>query len=109
MRDTLRAEMMDWIGHELKTPVQSLGLASDLLNRQREDVDDSLGILIDTVRQDTERLRAVVRQFMDIAGMTPAMLRLYRARGAGRETGRVAGSISSDGQGEGAGTGSDAG
>ena len=53
MRDTLRAEMMDWIGHELKTPVQSLGLASDLLNRQREDVDDSLGILIDTVRQDT--------------------------------------------------------
>lgn len=80
MRDTLRAEMMDWIGHELKTPVQSLGLASDLLNRQREDVDDSLGILIDTVRQDTERLRAVVRQFMDIAGMTPAMLRLFPER-----------------------------
>lgn len=80
MRDTLRAEMMDWIGHELKTPIQSLGLAADLLNRQRDGLDESLGMLIDTVRQDTERLRSVARQFMDIAGMTPSMLRLVPER-----------------------------
>lgn len=80
MRDTLRAEMMDWIGHELKTPIQSLGLASDLLGRQRGGMDESLGMLVDTVRQDTERLRTVARQFMDIANMTPAMLRLAPER-----------------------------
>ena len=74
-RDALRSEMMDWISHELKTPMQSLGLAADLMAR-REGLDEEMTLLVDTVRQDAARLRAVARQFMDIARMNPGALRL---------------------------------
>ena len=48
-RDALRAEMMDWISHELKTPVQSLGLAADLLARRPESAaDPDLSALVAT-------------------------------------------------------------
>ncbi len=74
-RDTLRAEMMDWISHELKTPMQSLGLAAELMAR-REGLDGEMTMLVDTVRQDAARLRAVARQFMEIARMNPGTLNL---------------------------------
>lgn len=74
-RDALRSEMMDWISHELKTPMQSLGLAADLLSR-RTDLDEEMQMLVDTVRQDAARLRIVARQFMDLARMSPLALQL---------------------------------
>ncbi|MEG2139613.1 MAG: ATP-binding protein [Bilophila sp.] len=74
-RDALRSEMMDWISHELKTPMQSLGLAADLLSRQ-PGLGEEMQMLVDTVSQDTARLRIVARQFMDIAKMSPLALQL---------------------------------
>ncbi len=74
-RDVLRSEMMDWISHELKTPMQSLGLAADLMAR-RSGLDEEMAMLVETVGQDAARLRTVARQFMDIARMSPAMLQL---------------------------------
>lgn len=74
-RDTLRSEMMDWISHELKTPIQSLGLAAALLSR-REENDPDMRMLVDTVAQDAERLQTLSRQFMGIARMSPFVLRL---------------------------------
>ncbi|HBW14974.1 MAG TPA: PAS domain-containing sensor histidine kinase [Desulfovibrio sp.] len=76
-RESLRSEMMDWISHELKTPVQSLGLAAELLGRQ-DMQDDDMRLLVDTIREDAVRLRTVSRQFMDIARMRVDMLRLER-------------------------------
>lgn len=78
-RAALRSEMMDWISHELKTPVQSLVLAADLLAR-RDDLDGELSMLVDTVRQDAARLRTVAGQFMDIARMSPHALQLQPER-----------------------------
>lgn len=74
-REGLRSEMMDWISHELKTPIQSLGLAADLL-LQREGMDEEMLLLVETVHEDAARLRTVARQFMDIARMRPGMLQL---------------------------------
>lgn len=74
-RDALRSEMLDWISHELKTPMQSLGLAADLLSR-RPGLDEEMRMLVDTVSQDAARLRIVARQFMDIARMSPLALQL---------------------------------
>lgn len=74
-RDLLRSEMMDWISHELKTPMQSLGLAADLMAR-RTDLDEEMGMLVETVGQDAARLRTVSRQFMEIARMSPSALQL---------------------------------
>lgn len=79
-RDALRAEMMDWISHELKTPVQSLGLAADLLARRPESAaDPDLSALVATVREDAARLRTVAAQFLDIARMSPHALELRPA------------------------------
>ena len=74
-RDVLRSEMMDWISHELKTPMQSLGLAADLMARHGQ-LDEEMSMLVETVGQDAARLRTVARQFMEIARMSPSALQL---------------------------------
>lgn len=74
-REALRSEMMDWISHELKTPMQSLGLAAELMGK-RTDLDADMHMLVETVNQDAARLRIVARQFMDMARMNPLSLQL---------------------------------
>lgn len=75
-RERLRSEMMDWVSHELKTPMQSLGLAADLLYRRREHFDAEGCLLVETVYEDAARLRTLAQQFLDIARMTPSALQL---------------------------------
>ena len=75
-REGLRSEMMDWVSHELKTPMQSLCLAADLLHRRKADLDSEGRLLVETVLEDVARLRTLSQQFLDIARMTPAALRL---------------------------------
>lgn len=73
-RDTLRSEMMDWVSHELKTPMQSMGLAVDLLVRRRQSLDAETTMLVETLREDIVRLRIVARQFMEVSRMSQAAL-----------------------------------
>ena len=75
-REGLRSEMMDWVSHELKTPMQSLCLAADLLHRRKADLDSEGRLLVETVLEDVARLRTLSQQFLDVARMTPAALRL---------------------------------
>lgn len=75
-REGLRSEMMDWVSHELKTPMQSLCLAADLLHRRKDGLDAEGRLLVETVHEDAARLRTLSQQFLDIARMTPAALRL---------------------------------
>jgi hypothetical protein len=77
-REGLRSEMMDWVSHELKTPMQSLCLAADLLDRRKDGLDAEGRLLVETVREDAARLRTLAQQFMDIARMTPSALLLAR-------------------------------
>lgn len=76
-REGLRSEMMDWVSHELKTPMQSLCLAADLLHRRKDELDSEGRLLVETVLEDAARLRTLSQQFLDIARMTPAALRLH--------------------------------
>jgi signal transduction histidine kinase len=75
-REGLRSEMMDWISHELKTPMQSLCLAAELLDRRKGEFDHEVGLLVETVYEDAARLRILAHQFLDIARMAPGALRL---------------------------------
>jgi NtrC-family two-component system sensor histidine kinase KinB len=75
-REGLRSEMMDWVAHELKTPMQSLCLAADLLNRRKAGLDPEGRLLVETVHEDAARLRTLAQQFLDIARMAPTALRL---------------------------------
>lgn len=75
-RESLRSELMDWVSHELKTPMQSLSLAADMLLRRKEDYDPDSRLLVETVHADVARLRNLSRQFLDIARMTPAAFKL---------------------------------
>jgi len=77
-REGLRSEMMDWVSHELKTPMQSLCLAADLLDRRKDGLDAEGRLLVETVREDAASLRTLAQQFMDIARMTPSALLLTR-------------------------------
>lgn len=77
-REGLRSEMMDWVSHELKTPMQSLCLAADLLDRRKDTLDAEGRLLVETVYEDAARLRTLAQQFMDIARMTPSALHLTR-------------------------------
>ncbi len=77
-REGLRSEMMDWVSHELKTPMQSLCLAADLLDRRKDNLDAEGRLLVETVREAAARLRTLAQQFMDIARMTPSALHLAR-------------------------------
>lgn len=75
-REGLRSEMMDWVSHELKTPMQSLCLAAELLNRRKAGLDPEGRLLVETVHEDAARLRTLAQQFLDIARMAPSALRL---------------------------------
>src|SRR5262249_46588428 len=65
-KQRLKEEFISVLSHELKTPLQSLSTASDLLERQKSKVDESLRILVETVYEDVARIRAIANDFMQV-------------------------------------------
>jgi NtrC-family two-component system sensor histidine kinase KinB len=66
-RDKLRNDIVDLLSHELKTPLQSLGTASDLLVRQRAKLPEELHLLVDTIAEDIRRINAVSHEFVQVS------------------------------------------
>jgi len=79
-RDRLRAEIIDLLSHELKTPLQSLGTASELLSKNKKDFSDDTKILIDTVSEDVDRIRAVANEFVQVTQTHSKILKLKLER-----------------------------
>ena len=75
-REKFRAEFIDLLSHELKTPLQSLGTASELLSAQKKDFSEDTKILIDTVAEDVERIRAVAQEFVQVTQSHSKILKL---------------------------------
>ena len=75
-RERLRAELIDLLSHELKTPVQSLGIAADMLSRGRAQLSADHQLFVDTIVEDVARVREVAEQFAHATIAHSKVLRL---------------------------------
>lgn len=75
-RDRLKSEFMGVLSHELKTPLQSLGTATELLLARRTNADEEEKMLLDTVHEDVARIRAVANEFVQVGSVDLQSLRL---------------------------------
>lgn len=66
-RDKLRNDVVDLLSHELKTPLQSLGTASDILVRKRAELPEDVHLLVDTIAEDIQRINAVSHEFVQVS------------------------------------------
>lgn len=76
-RERLKAEFIGVLSHELKTPLQSLGTAIELLDQKRESYDDRTRFLIETLLSDIVRLRSVANQFIHVDHLPGAAIRIH--------------------------------
>ncbi len=79
-RDRLKAEFIAVLSHELKTPLQSLGTAAELLHKRSQLLDDEGRMLVDTINEDVARIRAVANEFVQVSVVDPRALRLRIGR-----------------------------
>lgn len=75
-RERLKSEFIGVLSHELKTPLQSLGTASELLSKRASEMDEDTRMLIDTVSEDVSRIRAVANDFMQVSVVDLQSLKL---------------------------------
>jgi hypothetical protein len=75
-REKFRTEFVDLLSHELKTPLQSLGTASESLLEQRAQLPEGTRLLIETIAEDIERIRAVANEFIQVTQSQSKILKL---------------------------------
>jgi signal transduction histidine kinase len=83
-RERLRHEFIGVLSHELKTPLQSLGTASELLQKRASQADgrwdEDARMLVETIHEDVARIRAVANDFMQVSTVNLQSLRLRLER-----------------------------
>lgn len=75
-RERLKSEFIGVLSHELKTPLQSLGTASELLSGKSSRYDENTQLLIDTIAEDVSRMRGVIHDFVQVSQLSNQSLRL---------------------------------
>jgi len=75
-RERLEDEFIGVLSHELKTPLQSLGMAAELMEKRRDRLDPSLHIFLDTILDDLRRIRAVANDFVQVSQLNVRSIRL---------------------------------
>jgi len=75
-RERLEDEFIGVLSHELKTPLQSLGTAVELLERKKNVLDPSLHIFLETIVEDLGRIRAVANDFVQVSQLNVRSIRL---------------------------------
>ena len=65
-KDRARTNLVATLSHELKTPLTSIGLSVELLLR-RKDLDADLRELLNAVEEDTDRMRRLAADLLDLA------------------------------------------
>ena len=78
-REKFRSEFIDLLSHEIKTPLQSLGTATELLVVQKNQLPDHIKPLIETISEDVERIRGVANEFVQITQSQSKMMKLKLA------------------------------
>jgi len=79
-RERLKSEFIAVLSHELKTPLQSLGTASELLLKRKDQLDKDGQMLIETINEDVDRIRAVAQDFVQVGFVESHSLRLRLGR-----------------------------
>lgn len=75
-RERLENEFIGVLSHELKTPLQSLGTAAELLDRKRDQLPEALHQLLDIVLEDLRRIRGVANDFVQVSQLNVRSVRL---------------------------------
>ena len=75
-RERLEDEFIGVLSHELKTPLQSLGMAAELLAKRRGSLDPSQQSLLDTILDDLRRIRSVANDFVQVSQLNVRSIRL---------------------------------
>ncbi|MFO1518077.1 MAG: ATP-binding protein [bacterium] len=65
-KQRLKEEFISVLSHELKTPLQSLGTASELLYDRREKMEENARMLVETLHEDVARIRAIANDFIQV-------------------------------------------
>ncbi len=76
-RERLKAEFIGVLSHELKTPLQSLGTAIELLAQRKESFDERSRFLVETLMSDVARIRAVANQFIQVDHMPGTAIHIH--------------------------------
>src|SRR6185312_7923307 len=77
--DELKSDMVATVSHELKTPLTSLRMATHLLlERGTGPLTEAQRELVTTARDDTERLRAMVEDLLDVVRIEAEAGALHR-------------------------------
>ncbi|MEO5971276.1 MAG: ATP-binding protein [Bdellovibrionia bacterium] len=79
-RERLKAEFIGILSHELKTPLQSLGTASELLLDRRSKMSDEEKMLIETIHEDVGRIKGVANEFVQVGLVDLHSLKLKMER-----------------------------
>jgi PAS domain S-box-containing protein len=79
-RERLKSEFIGVLSHELKTPLQSLGTAAELLSSRKAQLGDDTKMLVETINEDIARIRAVANDFMQVGMADQHSLRLKLER-----------------------------
>ena len=75
-RQRFRSDFIDMLSHEIKTPLQSLGTATELLNSQKTELPKDIQPLIETITEDVDRIKAVANEFVQVTQSHSKVMRL---------------------------------
>jgi PAS domain S-box-containing protein len=75
-RERFRSEFIDMLSHEIKTPLQSLGTATELLTGRKAELPETVWPLVETVQEDVERMKAVASELVQVTQGPSKMMKI---------------------------------
>jgi NtrC-family two-component system sensor histidine kinase KinB len=79
-KDRARANLVATLSHELKTPLTSLALSAELLEREKEKFEPRQRELLTTIVEDLARIRNLANDLLDLARAEAAAISMRTAR-----------------------------
>ncbi|MGO9061351.1 MAG: ATP-binding protein [Candidatus Binataceae bacterium] len=77
-KDRARTNLVATLSHELKTPLTSLALAAELLDRGKANLDPKQRELVDTIREEAARMRQIADSLLGLAHGEAAAIAIRR-------------------------------
>jgi len=80
--DAVREEMINWLAHEIKTPLSTARMSAQLLARKISEVPEShpMKKLSATILRQLDRINALITSILDAAGLSEGKVSLQMAR-----------------------------